>query len=488
MMIAASTACGKSGTPQGESDAEIIPCLGGLPASPVFGAPPITCYLFIESDTPPAMTIAANISSYLDQNRYELVHASLDVAAGSRAVFTRLYQNEALQAAAHADVMRMSGETISALAGMPVSIKDLLDVAGETTLAGSVVLEGHPPAVADAPVVARLRAAGAAIIGKTNMNEFAFSGVGINPHTGTPANPADPTRIPGGSSSGAAVSVAIGACVAAIGSDTGGSIRIPAALCGLVGFKPTQRRVPTAGTIPLSPTLDTLGPIARSVEDCLLVDALIADDPLAPPVLRLAGLKFAVPEDLVMDDIDDAVARAFTSTLSRLSATGATIVEVPMKMFADARDINLFPPIEAWAWHSRLLSDHEDRYDHRVVQRIRLGARFTPQDLQRAHAARVAWIASVAQAIAGFDAMLMPTVPIVAPRTEALLASDQAFFHANRLLLRNPALINLLDGCALSLPCHRQGDLPVGLMVAAPAMADARVIAIGRAIEHALAA
>ncbi len=426
------------------------------------------------------------IADYNDQNRYELVHASLDLAAGSRAVFTRLYRDEALQAAAHADVMRMSGETISALAGMPVSVKDLLDVAGETTMAGSIVLEGRPPAAADAPVVARLRAAGAAIIGKTNMNEFAFSGVGINPHTGTPANPADPSRIPGGSSSGAAVSVGIGACVAAIGSDTGGSIRIPAALCGLVGFKPTQRRVPTAGTIPLSPTLDTLGPIARSVGDCLMVDALIADDPLAPPALGLEGLKFAVPEDLVMDDIDDTVARAFTVTLSKLSAAGATIIEVPMKMLADAREINLFPPVEAWAWHQRLLDAHEDRYDHRVVQRIRLGARFTPQDLQRAHAARADWIAHVGKALAGYDAMLMPTVPIVAPRTEALLASDEAFFHANRLLLRNPALVNLLDGCALSLPCHRQGDLPVGLMIAGPAMTDARVIAIGLAVERAL--
>ncbi len=427
-----------------------------------------------------------NLSSCNDLNRYELVHASLERAAASQSVFTRLYRDEPLKAAAHADVMRMSGETVSALAGMPVSIKDLLDVAGETTLAGSVVLEGHAPAASDAPVVARLRAAGAAIIGKTNMNEFAFSGLGINPHYGTPANPADPARIPGGSSSGAAVSVAIGACVAAIGSDTGGSIRIPAALCGLVGFKPTQRRVPNAGTIPLSSTLDTLGPIARTVEDCLQVDALIADDPLLPTALSLDGMKFAVPEDLVMDDIDDAVARAFTGTLSKLSAAGASIIEVPMKMFADAREINWFPPVEAWAWHQRLLAGHEDRYDPRVVQRIRLGAKYSPQDVQRLHAARADWIAQVNRALDGYHAMLMPTVPIVAPRTEALLASDDAFWLANRLLLRNPALINLLDGCALSLPCHRHGDLPVGLMVAGPAMSDARVIAIGLAIERLL--
>jgi Asp-tRNA(Asn)/Glu-tRNA(Gln) amidotransferase A subunit family amidase len=422
-----------------------------------------------------------------DQNRRELVHTSLDRALGSASVFTRLFREEALAAAAHADVMRVSGQPVSPLAGIPLSIKDLIDVRGETTMAGSVVLEGRPPAAADAPVVARLRAAGAAIIGKTNMTEFAFSGVGINPHYGTPANPADPTRIPGGSSSGAAVSVAAGLCVAAIGSDTGGSIRIPAALCGLVGFKPTMRRVPTAGTIPLSPTLDTLGPIATSVADCLLIDSLIADEALSPLELSLEGLRFAVPEDVVMDGIDDPVARAFTSTLSKLSANGAEIIEVPMKMLADAREINRFAPIESYAWHQSLLAAEEMRYDHRVAQRMRQGAGGTADELRRLRAARSEWIVQVERAMRGFDAMLMPTVPIVAPRTEALLASDEAFFEANRLLLRNPSLINLLDGCALSLPCHRPGELPVGLSVAGAAMTDARVIAIGAAIERVLA-
>lgn len=427
------------------------------------------------------------IASLNDQNRRELVHNSLELAAGLPAVFTRLYRDEALEAAAHADVMRVSGQAVSPLAGLPVSIKDLLDVAGETTLAGSVVLREHPTAKADAPVVSRLRTAGAAVVGKTTMTEFAFSGVGINPHVGTPANPADPARIPGGSSSGAAVSVASGVCVAAIASDTGGSIRIPAAVCGMVGFKPTQRRVPIAGTVPLSPTLDTLGPIARSVADCLLVDSVIADHPLAPPILALDGLRFAVPEDLVMDDIDDAVARAFTSTLSKLAAAGAEIVELPMPMFADAAHINRFAPIEAWAWHQRLLAGHEAEYDPRVARRIRAGANVPAEEVRRLHVARGDWIAAVTRALTGFDAMLMPTVPIIAPRTEALLASDDAFFEANRLLLRNPSLINLLDGCALSLPCHRPGELPVGLSIAAPALNDARVIGIGLAIERLLA-
>ncbi len=428
------------------------------------------------------------ITDLIDQNRRELVHASLERAAHADNVFTRIYRDEALAAAAHADVLRLSGQPISALAGMPVSIKDLLDVAGETTLAGSVVLADQPPAVADAPVVARLRTAGAAIIGKTNMTEFAFSGVGINPHYGTPPNPHDPARIPGGSSSGAAVSVANGSCVAAIGSDTGGSIRIPAALCGLVGFKPTMRRVPTAGMVLLSSTLDTLGPITTSVEDCLLLDRLIADQPLALAETQLSGLRFAVPEDLVMDDIDDSVARAFTNTLSRLSAAGAEIIEIPMPMLSEAAEINRFSPIEAYALHQSRLAHEADRYDPRVAHRMRLGAGSTSEDLRRLHSARRDWIAAVERALRGHDAMLMPTVPIVAPRTEALLASDSAFFEANRLLLRNPSLVNLLDGCALTLPCHRAGDLPVGLTIAGTALSDAKMMAIGFAIERLLGA
>jgi len=432
------------------------------------------------------MMVQMDIASLNDQNRYELVHNSLDLAEQSVSVFTRIYRDEALKTAAHADVLRMSRQAQSPLAGLPVSVKDLLDVAGDTTMAGSVVLEGQPVAASDATVVARLRDAGAAIIGKTNMTEFGFSGVGINPHYGTPANPVDSTRITGGSSSGAAASVGAGICVAALGSDTGGSVRIPAALCGLVGFKPTMRRVPTTGALPLAPVLDSVGPIARTVADCLLVDSLISDQAVTTETLSLSALKFAVPEDLVMESIDDTVARAFTHTLSKLSAAGATLIEVPMKMFAEARDINRFPQIESWRWHHKLLATHADQYDALVATRIRAGEKYTEQDFQTLLAARKDWIARVEQALLGFDAMLMPTVPIVAPRTEALLASEETFFEVNRLLLRNPSLFNLLDGCALSIPCQRNGDLPVGLMIGAPAMADARVFSIGLAIEQAL--
>ncbi len=423
------------------------------------------------------------IRSLADLPRNELVATSLSRSNAQQAVFTALYASEALAAAAAADTARQTGQPHSPLAGLPVSVKDLFDIEGETTLAGSVVLRDRPPARKDAPVVARLRASGAALIGKTNMTEFAFSGVGINPHYGTPGNPADPTRIPGGSSSGAAVSVAGGSCVAAIGSDTGGSIRIPAALCGLVGFKPTMRRVPVAGIVPLSPSLDTLGPIAPSVEDCLIIDSIIADTPLQPDALSVAGMRLAVPLDVVLDDMDTQVAHAFSQALSRLSASGAEIVEVAMPMLREAPQINRFSPIEAYAWHQSLLQTQEARYDPRVVARIRQGAGQPPQALQELRLVRTDWITRISAVMQSFDALLMPTVPIVAPHIAPLLASDTVFFEANRLLLRNPSLINLLDGCAISIPCHRPGDLPVGLTVAGLAMADAKLIAIAQAIE-----
>lgn len=392
-------------------------------------------------------------------------------------------------AAVHADACRSAGVApVSALAGLPVSIKDLLDVAGETTLAGSVVLADRPPAARDAPVVVRLRAAGAAILGKTNMTEFAYSGVGLNPHYGTPANPADPARarIPGGSSSGAAVSVAAGMCVAAIGSDTGGSIRIPAALCGLVGFKPTARRVPTAGAIPLSTTLDTICAMTRSVADCILVDQIIADDVLQIQTLPLAGLRLAVPQTLMLESLDPHVATTFSAALTRLSAAGARIMECALPELAEYVAFGFFSSAEAYAWHRELLRQRAADYDVRVAKRIRLGAAISAADYIALHTARNAWIARMELLVAPYDALIMPTVPIVAPLIAELEAAEEVFFRYNTLLLRNTAAFNLLDGCAVSLPCHAPGTLPVGLMVAGPKMADARVLAVAQAIEGTL--
>lgn len=432
--------------------------------------------------------IAKPISSLTRHSRRALVDACIDEAARFPAVFTRLYPEAARAAADQADSLRATGVEVSPLAGLPVSIKDLVDVAGETTLAGSIALRDAAPAQADAPVLERLRIAGAAIVGKTNMTEFAFSGVGINPHYGTPANPADPSlaRIPGGSSSGAAVSVAAGLCVAAIGSDTGGSIRIPAALCGIVGFKPTARRVPADGTIPLASSLDTICAMTRSVDDCIVLDSIIADQALRIPDLPLAGLRLAVPQTLALDDLDAHVAASFSAALKRLSAAGAILVDVPFALLAEAADINRYPGVEAYAWHRELLGRREAEYDHRVAKRIKAGAAMLAVDYIDMQRRRRDWIERMEQALGPFDSMILPTVPMVAPPIAELEASDEVFFRNNALLLRNTSPINLLDGCALSLPIHEPRTLPVGLMVAGPAMADRKVLAVGRAIERAL--
>ena len=431
--------------------------------------------------------LAMTITTLTTHNRREMVQHSLAIARESASVFTAIYAESALAAASHADVLRVTGHALSPIAGLPVSVKDLFDIEGEITLAGSVALRDTAPAQVDATVIARLRSAGAAVVGKTNMTEFAYSGVGLNPHFGTPGNPADPTRIPGGSSSGAAVSVAIGSCVAAIGSDTGGSVRIPAALCGLVGFKPTMRRVPTTGALPLAPSLDSIGPIARTVRDCLLMDSLIADQPLVTHAVELAGLRLAIPEDIVLDDVDDTVAKAFTAALSKLSAAGVHITEIPLPMLAEAKDLYLISPYEAYPWHKELLKTRSNEYDPRVVKRILLGAEATEADRDRLKQARAQWQARLEKAISGYDAIVMPTVPIVAPKIDTLNASETSFFEANRLLLRNPSVINLLDGCSISLPIHRPGDLPVGLMLACTAMSDARLLSIATVIESHLA-
>ncbi|WP_341891497.1 amidase [Variovorax sp. YR752] len=382
------------------------------------------------------------------------------------------------------------------LVGLAVSIKDLFDVAGEPTKAASAAMSAAPPARADCPAVARLRAAGAAFIGRTNMSEFAFSGVGINPHHGTPANVAtaslDPTpRIPGGSTSGGAVSVAAGAAWAALGSDTGGSIRIPAALQGLVGFKSTARLVPTDGAIPLSTTLDTVCAITRSVRDAIVLHEVLAQRRVALPAKPLPALRLGVPTTLMLDALEPPVAAAFDRALAVLRDAGATIEQIALPTLAELAGLNAaggFSAAESWAWHRRRLTTDAERYDPRVAMRIRRGEKMSAADYVELMWARRDWIARTEAAIARFDAMLSPTVPIVAPPIAPLVASDDAFFAANGLLLRNPSAINFLDGCALSLPCQRDGEMPVGLMVWSAALRDDAVLDASLAIEAAIQA
>ncbi|HEY4069103.1 MAG TPA: amidase [Burkholderiaceae bacterium] len=410
--------------------------------------------------------------------------------------FTTTHFEAAAAAARQVDARHAAGAPLPPLAGLAVSVKDLFDMQGEVTTAGSTALARRPPAACDCPAVARLRQAGAALIARTNMSEFAFSGVGLNPHFGTPANPATALldaepRIPGGSTSGGAVSVASGAAWAALGSDTGGSIRIPAALQGLVGFKNTARLTPTEGAIPLSTTLDTACAITRSVRDAVLLHELLADRRVALAGRPVNRLRLAVPTRWMLDDLDAPVSAAFERTLAALRRAGAQIDEVALAPIDQVAQINAtggFSPPEAWAWHRTLLAEHEAEYDPRVALRIRRGAGMSAADYIDLLHARTRWIAEMAAAMQGFDAMLSPTVPCVAPPIAPLLTDDAAFFATNARLLRNPAVVNLLDGCALSLPCQRAGELPVGLMVWSGALQDEVVLDVSRAIESALAA
>jgi aspartyl-tRNA(Asn)/glutamyl-tRNA(Gln) amidotransferase subunit A len=393
------------------------------------------------------------------------------------------------------DSLRAAGGPVPALAALAVTIKDLFDVQGEVTAAGSKVLARQPVATADCPAVARLRRAGAALLGRSNMSEFAFSGVGINPHHGTPANPATALldaqpRIPGGSTSGGGVSVAGGAAWAALGSDTGGSIRIPAALQGLVGFKNTARLTPTAGAVPLSTTLDTACAITRSVRDAVLLHEVLADRSVALAGRPIAALRLAVPTHTMLDALEPSVAAAFTRSIAVLRAAGAHIEEIALAPLADVPGINAsggFSAAESWAWHRKLLAAHETDYDPRVALRIRRGESMSAADYIDLLNARRDWTQRMQLAMRGFDAMLSPTVPCVAPAIAPLLTDDRAFFATNALLLRNPSVVNLLDGCALSLPCQASGEMPIGLMVWSSALQDDVVLDVSLAIEAALA-
>jgi Asp-tRNA(Asn)/Glu-tRNA(Gln) amidotransferase A subunit family amidase len=377
------------------------------------------------------------------------------------------------------------------LAGIPVSVKDLFDVAGQATKAGSKVLKDASPAAADCPAVARLRAAGAALVGRTNMVEFAFSGVGINPHYGTPVNPADSNveRIPGGSSSGAAVSVATGSALVGLGSDTGGSIRIPAALCGIVGFKSTARRVPTTGALPLSTSLDTVCALTRSVRDAVTVHEVLAARRVKLPGKPLANCRFAVARTLMQDGLDSTVTHAFERTLKLLRSSGAQTIEIDLTEISELAGINAtggLSAAESYAWHRQLIAAHQADYDPRVALRILRGASMAAFEYIDLLAARADWITRMEMRLQGFDAVLSPTVPMVAPPISAVLNDDAEFFRVNGLLLRNTSVVNMLDGCGISLPCQNPDELPVGLMLWHAALRDDAVLDAALQVETCL--
>jgi aspartyl-tRNA(Asn)/glutamyl-tRNA(Gln) amidotransferase subunit A len=402
--------------------------------------------------------------------------------------FLTLYREAAREAADAADARARDGEILGPIDGAIVSIKDLFDVAGEPTRAGSTVLANAPPARSDAPVVERLRRAGAVIVGKTNMSEFAFTGVGANPHYGTPGNPADRTRVPGGSSSGAATAVADGMCEISIGSDTGGSTRIPAGLCGVVGYKPTKDRVPTEGAFPLSPTLDSIGPIARSVEDVAAADAILAgEEPWRVEPAALAGLRFGIPQGLPLDELDSVVAGRFEAAIDALGGSGARLADMDFPIFDDMARVQspaTIATVEAYQIHRERLATSRAEYDPIIAARIETGSAVPAALYAAMLEERSALVEAMDQQLTEVDALVLPTTPIVAPTMEDI-STTSGFNRANRLLLRNTAIANFFDLCAISLPMPGEG-LPAGLMLFARRGRDRRLLNIAAAVETTL--
>jgi aspartyl-tRNA(Asn)/glutamyl-tRNA(Gln) amidotransferase subunit A len=361
----------------------------------------------------------------------------------------------------------------------------LFDVRGQVTGAGSRALASSEPAADDAVAVARLRAAGAVLLGRTNMSEFAFSGLGLNPHYGTPRAPFDESRVAGGSTSGGAVSVAKGMAVATLGTDTGGSIRIPAAFCGLTGFKPTSHRVSLRGGVPLSRTLDSAGPLANSVDCCVTLDRILSGETLDARPALLKGLRLYVTRDFLFDGIDPAVGAAFEASVSRLAAQGAQIVPFDFPELHELPTINSgggFTAAEAWHWHRELLAAKGQEYDQRVAMRIRRGDKQSAADYITLIDERARLMAAAADRLRDADAWLMPTVAVLPPRVDDL-QTDEAFFTTNAMVLRNTSVINFLDGCGVSLPSGQPG---IGLSICGPQGADARTLQVAGAVESAL--
>ncbi len=443
----------------------------------------------------PIAQLVANLASGVTTSR-KLVEAAIarieDTAGEGARAFIRFDPAPARAAADAMDALRKVGHAPGPLAGIPVAIKDLADVQGQLTTAGSVALADAAPARADAPVVARLRAAGLIPIGRTNMTEFAYSGLGLNPHYGTPSSPWDRAskRVPGGSSSGSGVAVADGMAAGALGTDTGGSCRIPAAFNGVAGYKPTARRVPTDGVVPLSMSLDSIGPLAPTVGCCRILDAVMAgEDASGAPAMQLSGARLFVPETTVLDGLDSHVAADFDRTLSVLSKAGARIMRGRFEPFeripALVRKGGL-SAAESYAWHRELLARQGNRYDPRVRARIMMGETQSAAEYIDLLTRRREAIAAHEQALAGYDAILSPTVPVVAPRIAAC-EPDAEYGRINLLVLRNTLMINVVDGCSIALPMHAAGAPPTSLMISGPAMADRRILALAAAVEDALA-
>ncbi len=423
-----------------------------------------------------------------------LAEASLARIAGyqDQAVFTKLLGERALTEARLSAQRLRSGRSLGLLDGIPVAWKDLFDTKESVTTAGSVVLAGQPPAATDAPVVASLAGAGMVSIGRTNLSEFAFSGLGINPHYGTAHNPAsrDVPRIPGGSSAGSGVAVAAGLVPVAVGTDTGGSIRIPAAFNGIVGYKATRGRYSMQGVFPLAKSLDSLGPLCRTVQDAVWIDAAMRGR-TAPDIRRadLSGLKLVIPETIVFDDAEPGVVAAFEAAVSRLEKAGARVKRRAFPIFAEIFEITArhgaLVTAEAFALHkARLEGPEAARMDQRVVARTRLGEKTTTADYIAIADARQRLIAAFTDNLEPGELVIHPTLPHVAPPIAPLLADDDLFFKINGRTLRNTSIGNFLDGCGVSIPCGT-GDagMPVGFLLSGLRNGDEHLLSVALSAE-----
>lgn len=396
-------------------------------------------------------------------------------------IYARMTEDRARAEAKAARQRAQNGTRASLLDGVPISWKDLFDTANVATEAGSRLLAGRVPRL-DAKIVANAAAAGVVSLGKTHLTELAFSGLGLNPSTETPPNINNPALVPGGSSSGAAASTAFGLAAAGIGSDTGGSVRIPAAWNNLVGMKTTHGLVSLEGVVPLCARFDTVGPLCRTVEDAThLIGAMTANRPVDLKAARLQGKRFLVLETLALDECDDPVMQGFDDAVARLEAGGAHIVRAPLETVNDALDLaGCLYTVEAYGtWGERIEADPEAMYGP-IRERFRAGREFSGADYVRAWQELDRLRVEYATATAAFDGVLCPTSPILPPDRDRLLADDDYFREKNILGLRNTRIGNLLGLCALTLPTSQWG---AGLMVMGAAGADAALLRIGAAIE-----
>lgn len=428
------------------------------------------------------------------RDHLETILARLAARAGEEHVFTKLYAEAARAAADASDARKRAGVTLGPLDGTIVSIKDLFDVAGEPTTAGSLMRTTAAPAQSDAAIVSRLRQAGAVIIGKTNMTEFAFTAIGDNRHFGTPGNAVDASRIPGGSSSGAGVSVGEATSEISIGSDTGGSIRIPASLNGVVGFKPTARRVPLAGAFPLSATLDSIGPLARTVAQCAAADAVMAGEvlPTALAPIALAGLRIGIPRGVLFEETEGEVATAFDRCLGKIEQTGARIADLSIDdLLADLRAATKRGSIAAMEGaevHADWLATGASvPVDPHVSGPLSRAAMLPTPVYIRAMRRRTALVAAMDERLASVDVLALPTTPVTAPTIVSMADGAELRDRTEGLLLRNTQVANQFDLCAISLPMPGT-PLPAGLMLVARNGHDRRLLRIAAEIEQLLGA